>query len=98
MAEHGKEITDAAVRDMEYAEAVCKETLRLNPIVGSLFRKALRDFEVCGYRIRKVCPLLLRRAHTSGAASSLLILSVAVGVNGWASSLPWRLRSIDLSL
>ena len=64
MAEHGKEITDTAVRDMEYAEAVCKETLRLNPIVGSLFRKALRDFEVCGFRIRKVRAPLLWRPHS----------------------------------
>ena len=37
-----------------YTDAVIKETLRYNAIVGGLFRKALRDFEIGPYRIRKV--------------------------------------------
>ena len=87
MAKHGKEISDAAVKDMEYAEAACKETLRLNPIVGSLFRKALRDFEVCGYRIRKVRPSTLTAPCAQNVCSLAAHLAVALHTTGWVCQL-----------
>ena len=53
MAEHGGELSSKAVASMPYAEAVTKEAMRLSPIVGLIFRVALKTFEVGGYTIPK---------------------------------------------
>ena len=50
-ASHGPDLTPAAVAAMPYLEAVIKETNRLFPIVSGVFRKALVDLDVCGYRV-----------------------------------------------
>lgn len=44
----------ASVKAMTYADAVLKETLRLHPIVGGTFRRALKDFNLGGFHVPKV--------------------------------------------
>ena len=53
-AEHGPAIDGAAVKAMTYADAVVKEILRLHPIIGATFRRALHDFDLFGYHVPKV--------------------------------------------
>lgn len=54
VAQHGTKIDGAAVKAMTYTDAVVKEILRLHPIVGGTFRRALTDFNLCGYYVPKV--------------------------------------------
>ena len=55
IAEHGVALSAASLKAMPYLEAVMKETQRRYPIVGGVFRKALRSFELPGsYYIPKV--------------------------------------------
>ncbi len=56
-AEHGPEIDGAAVKAMTYTEAVVREILRLHPIAGGTFRRALQDFDLFGYYVPKVAPV-----------------------------------------
>lgn len=56
---------------MTYLEAVMKETQRRYPIVGGVFRKALRSFELPGrYHIPKVLALC---SHSSCEASFAIV-------------------------
>lgn len=64
VAEHGSEWSENAVRSMRLAEAVVKETIRLESPSRLLFRKAMKDTEVDGYRIRKGEILLLHIGET----------------------------------
>ena len=65
IAEHGAEFSSASLKAMTYLEAVMKETQRRYPIVGGVFRKALRSFELPGgYYIPKVHRLV--RTHIPG--------------------------------
>ncbi|KAK9828793.1 hypothetical protein WJX72_002103 [[Myrmecia] bisecta] len=57
--DHGSAITDAALRDMKYADAVIKEALRRTPIVKHLIRRAIKSFEVDGYLVPKGWKVLL---------------------------------------
>lgn len=54
IAEHGPAMNGASVKAMTYADAVLKETLRLHPIVGGTFRRALKDFNLGGFHVPKV--------------------------------------------
>jgi hypothetical protein len=66
-AEHGPAIDGAAVKAMTYTDAVVKEILRLHPIVGATFRRALHDFDLFGYHVPKVSISLSQsreREHT----------------------------------
>lgn len=51
VARFGPDLSPAAMAAMPYLDAVVKETNRLFPIVSGLFRKALVDLAVCGYRV-----------------------------------------------
>jgi len=56
VAEHGPAFSAASLKAMTYLEAVTKETQRRYPIVGGVFRKALKDFELPGgFYVPKVC-------------------------------------------
>lgn len=52
--EHGQEITAEALNAMEYADAVSKEALRHRVIVPFVFRRAIKDFQLGPYSIKKV--------------------------------------------
>lgn len=55
VAEHGPAMDAAALKAMTYLDMVVREMLRVHPIVGGVFRKALKDFELPGgYHIPKV--------------------------------------------
>ncbi len=54
MAKHGKEINSTACGSMPYADATVKEVLRIETIVGEVYRRALKTFECGGYTIPKV--------------------------------------------
>ncbi|KAK9843391.1 hypothetical protein WJX81_000043 [Elliptochloris bilobata] len=58
-AEHGEGITEATLREMPYTEACVKEALRISPIVGTIYRRTLCEFELGGYRIPKGRRVLL---------------------------------------
>ena len=51
IAAHGPALSPSAMAAMPYLDAVVKETNRLFPIVSGVFRKALVDLAVCGYRV-----------------------------------------------
>ena len=57
IAEHGKEMNSTACGSMPYADATVKEVLRIETIVGEVYRRALQTFECGGYTIPKVCCL-----------------------------------------
>ncbi|CAL8471479.1 g11021 [Coccomyxa elongata] len=63
VAEHGAQMDGAAVKAMTYTDAVIKEILRLHPIVGGVFRRALADFNLCGYHVPKGSKLFLNLGH-----------------------------------
>ena len=86
IAEHGAAFSTASLKAMPYLEAVMKETQRRYPIVGGVFRKALRSFELPGgYHIPKVrlpvmCRLLARstaRIHQRCNVSSNSLLGAS---------------------
>jgi cytochrome P450 len=52
--QYGDEITPEALNAMEYTEAVVKEALRWRSSVASVFRRALKTFQVGPYTIPKV--------------------------------------------
>ncbi len=56
VAHHGDDITLAVLESMPYADAVIKEVMRLHPPIGCQFRRALKDFPLGDYTIRKVGP------------------------------------------
>jgi cytochrome P450 len=51
VARCGPDLTPEAMAAMPYLDCVIKETNRLFPIVSGVFRKALVDLAVCGYRV-----------------------------------------------
>ncbi|WIA16755.1 hypothetical protein OEZ85_013407 [Tetradesmus obliquus] len=51
VARHGGRISSDALKDMRYADAVVRETLRRDPVVGAVIRVATRDFELGGYGV-----------------------------------------------
>eukprot|EP00879_Flechtneria_rotunda_P007705 GHRR01008078.1.p1 GENE.GHRR01008078.1~~GHRR01008078.1.p1 ORF type:complete len:426 (+),score=141.85 GHRR01008078.1:697-1974(+) len=59
LATHGKQLTAAALKDMPYADAVIRETLRRTPVVEGLFRMAVEDFPLGEYAVPKDMHLLL---------------------------------------
>lgn len=65
IAEQGAEINGAALKGMTYLDAVIREILRLHPIVGGAFRKAIKDFDLGGYRIPKASVQDLTVFHTA---------------------------------
>ncbi len=76
IAEHGAEFSLASLKAMTYLEAVMKETQRRYPIVGGVFRKALRSFELPGrYHIPKVGQTLAAAVHYAVAHAWLRVLS-----------------------
>ena len=52
--EHGPAIDGNTIKAMTYTDAVVKEVMRLHPIVGGVFRRALCDFDLGGFHIPKV--------------------------------------------
>ena len=50
---YGTDITDRELAAMPYTTAIVKETLRQKGIVSHVWRKALVDIELGGYRIPK---------------------------------------------
>ncbi|KAF6256199.1 cytochrome P450 [Scenedesmus sp. NREL 46B-D3] len=50
VARHGQRISGPILKEMTYADAVIRETLRLNNVVAGLMRQAAKDFEMGGYR------------------------------------------------
>ena len=48
VAEHGPAISATSLKAMTYLDMVMKESQRRYPIVGGVFRKALRDFDLPG--------------------------------------------------
>ncbi|WIA32262.1 hypothetical protein OEZ86_003108 [Tetradesmus obliquus] len=63
LARHGEQLTAAAIKDMEYADAVIRESLRLDPVVAGLFRVAAKDIDMGGYMVPKDTPILLPLHH-----------------------------------
>ena len=62
--EHGPAVTAASLKAMTYLEVVLKETQRRYPIVGGVFRRALREFELPGgFYVPKVSPFLATTLH-----------------------------------
>lgn len=55
---YGTDFTDRELAAMPYTTAIIKETLRQKGIVSHVWRKALVDIELGGYRIPKVSPCL----------------------------------------
>lgn len=53
VVKYGEELTYEALREMRYADAVIKESLRLYPTAHLLFRKAIQDFTLGSYTIYK---------------------------------------------
>lgn len=51
---YGTDITDKELAAMPYTTAIVKETLRQKGIVSHVWRKALVDIQLGGYRIPKV--------------------------------------------
>ncbi|KAK9840188.1 hypothetical protein WJX74_005169 [Apatococcus lobatus] len=60
MARHGPQITGAVLEEMVYGEAVLREMLRTAPPVPFVYREALQDLDVGGYRVPKGWRLELR--------------------------------------
>ena len=56
---YGTDITDRELAVMPYTTAIVKETLRQKGIVSHVWRKALVDIELGGYRIPKASLLSL---------------------------------------
>lgn len=54
IAKHGPNITAAALKDMTTIDIVIKESMRYQPIVPGMFRRALQTFSLMGYQIPKV--------------------------------------------
>jgi len=48
VGEHGPAISATSLKAMTYLDVVMKESQRRYPIVGGVFRKALRDFNLPG--------------------------------------------------
>ncbi|KAF6251646.1 cytochrome P450 [Scenedesmus sp. NREL 46B-D3] len=51
VARHGPQLSTAVLREMPYAEAVIRETLRLRNVIPGLHRVAARDIELGGYAV-----------------------------------------------
>ncbi|WIA10314.1 hypothetical protein OEZ85_010506 [Tetradesmus obliquus] len=51
LARHGSQLSTGVLREMPYAEAVIRETLRLRNVVPGLHRVAARDIELGGYAV-----------------------------------------------
>ncbi|KAF6259721.1 cytochrome P450 [Scenedesmus sp. NREL 46B-D3] len=56
---HGDAVTADALKDMRYADAVVRETLRRDPVVGGVIRVATRDLQLGGYGVPAGTNLLL---------------------------------------
>lgn len=69
-AKHGDRITGPILREMVYADAVIRETLRVQNVVAGLTRSAAKDFELGGYRWVAV----RYNWHMSCACSCMLVL------------------------
>uniref|UniRef100_A0A383WDQ0 Cytochrome P450 n=1 Tax=Tetradesmus obliquus TaxID=3088 RepID=A0A383WDQ0_TETOB len=63
VAKHGSRITGAILKEMTYADAVIRETLRLHNVVSGLMRQAAKDFELGGYSVPKGTVLYLPVTH-----------------------------------
>ncbi|KAF8055110.1 CYP716B1 [Scenedesmus sp. PABB004] len=80
VARRGAAIDGAALREMHYAEAVIRETLRLNNVVVGLMRSAAKDFELGGYRV------------PAGSTLYLALSDVALRDARWADDDPAAFR------
>eukprot|EP00878_Enallax_costatus_P002591 GHUV01002773.1.p1 GENE.GHUV01002773.1~~GHUV01002773.1.p1 ORF type:complete len:523 (+),score=179.47 GHUV01002773.1:316-1884(+) len=65
VAKHGTAITGSLLKEMVYADAVIRETLRLNNVVAGLMRKAAKDIEIGGYQIPEGTTLYLPLTHVA---------------------------------
>ncbi|KAI8464385.1 MAG: cytochrome P450 [Monoraphidium minutum] len=65
IARRGAAIDGAALREMPYADAVIRETLRVHNVVAGLSRRAERDFEMGGFRIPAGANLVLPLTYIS---------------------------------
>ncbi|KAF6258855.1 cytochrome P450 [Scenedesmus sp. NREL 46B-D3] len=63
VARHGQRISGPILKEMTYADAVIRETLRLNNVVAGLMRQAAKDFEMGGYRVPEGTVLYLPLTH-----------------------------------
>lgn len=63
VAKHGEHITPAVLKEMVYGDAVIRETLRRDPVVSGLMRKAAKDFELDGYKVPEGKLLMLPLKH-----------------------------------
>jgi len=63
--EFGVEITPKALGTMSYADAVMKETMRLRVLVGGVFRRVTKTFELDGYRIPEGWTLQVQTGGTT---------------------------------
>lgn len=75
-AKHGDTITAAVLKNMTYADAVIRESLRVKPVVADTNRVAARDIELGGHLVKKdtmlLVPQLYLAANVSCAACSLM--------------------------
>ena len=78
--EHGPAIDGNAVKAMAYADAVVKEVMRLHPIVGGVFRRALRDFDLGGFHISKVLAFAIPKCRLSYHSPVRLASSVCIKI------------------
>ncbi|KAI8475392.1 MAG: cytochrome P450 [Monoraphidium minutum] len=53
VAAHGPGVTPGGLKDMDYADAVIREFLRLRPVANEVFREAARDFEMGGALVKE---------------------------------------------
>jgi cytochrome P450 len=78
-AQHGDTITACVLKNMTYADAVIRESLRVKPVVADTNRVAARDIELGGCLIKKdtmlLVPQLYLAANVSCDARSLCVFT-----------------------
>eukprot|EP00775_Hariotina_reticulata_P007859 gene7859-8055_t len=66
LTNYGSQVTAAALKDMTYADAVIRETLRLDPVVGAVMRVATEDMALGAYQVPQGTTLLVPLRHLAG--------------------------------